>query len=93
MHSRAFTYQNMHTVRAEKADDESHDAAKEQTGIVKSHGHGQDASTQGTLEEMGQRAARAGAIWIAMIERMVVALLQLILFRQVGSVMSERFRV
>jgi len=64
-----------------KAHDEGHNTTKDQTSVVKGHGHGQDPGAQGTLEQMSQSTASCGAIWITIIKGIVSCLLQLILLR------------
>lgn len=62
---------------------------------MESHRHGQDASSQGTLKQMGQRPTSTGAIGITIVEGTVRAflLLQLILFCQVDSLQSKVHKV
>jgi len=76
----------MHAMGAEESNDQRHGHSKGQTGIVESHGHGQNARAQGTLEQVRQSAAGTGSIGIAVLEGMVGIIREgKLFFRQVGS--------
>lgn len=51
-----FTYQYVNTMRTDKSDEEGSNRSDQQTSILKSHGHSEDATAQRAFQQMDERA-------------------------------------